>query len=105
MKIALDDFGTGYSSLRYLARLPIDILKIDRAFVATMTERPEETWMVSSVISLAHGLKLTVIAEGVETQKQQKLRLLRCDRMQGYYFNAPMPESEVEALLRGDRLL
>jgi len=104
VKIALDDFGTGYSSLRYLARLPIDILKIDRAFVATMTERPEDTWMVSSVISLAHGLKLTVIAEGVENQEQQKLlRLLRCDQMQGYHFSPPVPAHEVEAFLQRDQ--
>jgi diguanylate cyclase (GGDEF)-like protein/PAS domain S-box-containing protein len=98
--IALDDFGTGYSSLAYLGRLPIDTLKIDRAFVRDMTEGPEGTTMVSAMISLAHALELKVVAEGVETEAQaQLLRLLRCDQIQGYLFSRPLPADAAAELL------
>jgi EAL domain-containing protein (putative c-di-GMP-specific phosphodiesterase class I) len=99
--VAIDDFGTGYSSLRYLAHLPIDTLKIDRSFVMAMTENADDMAIVSSIISLAHGLDLNVVAEGVETEEQRKLlRLLRCDQMQGYLYSRPVAKDELENLLR-----
>src|SRR6201999_670774 len=73
VQIAIDDFGSGYSSLRYLARLPIDILKIDMAFVHAMPKSPENMAIVSSIISLAHALRFATVAEGVETEEQRKL--------------------------------
>jgi diguanylate cyclase (GGDEF)-like protein len=89
--IAIDDFGTGYSSLSYLARLPVSSLKIDRSFTATMLDDPGVMTLVSTMITLAHSLKLKVIAEGVELEEQAKiLRLLRCDQMQGYLTGRPM---------------
>jgi diguanylate cyclase (GGDEF)-like protein/PAS domain S-box-containing protein len=98
--IALDDFGTGYSSLAYLARLPVNVLKIDRSFVASMLEDPSVTTLVSTVISLARSLKLATVAEGVETEEQAKiLRLLGCDQMQGYLIGRPMPFDEMGAHL------
>ncbi len=101
MKIAIDDFGTGYSSLAYIARLPIDALKIDRSFVSAMADHADNTAIVSTIISLAHSLKLKVIAKGVETEEQANLlRLLRCDEMQGYLFSKPLPRDQIEALLR-----
>jgi EAL domain-containing protein (putative c-di-GMP-specific phosphodiesterase class I) len=102
--VAIDDFGTGYSSLRYLARLPIDTLKIDRSFVMAMTENADDMAIVASIISLAHGLDLNVVAEGVETEEQRKLlRLLRCDQTQGYLFSRPVAKDELENLLRSER--
>jgi EAL domain-containing protein (putative c-di-GMP-specific phosphodiesterase class I) len=104
VSVAIDDFGTGYSSLRYLARLPIDTLKIDRSFVMAMTENADDMAIVPSIVSLAHGLDLKVIAEGVETGEQQKLlRLLRCDQMQGYLFSKPVAKDELENLMRTER--
>jgi len=89
--IAIDDFGTGYSSLGYLAKLPVQTLKIDRSFVITMMDDPSATTLVSTIISLAHALKLTVVAEGVESEEQAKaLHLLRCDQMQGYLISKPL---------------
>ncbi len=99
--IALDDFGTGYSSLAYLSRLPIDTVKIDRAFVHAMTENADATSIVSTIISLAQALRLSVVAEGVQTEEQARLlRLLRCDQMQGYLYSPPQPADRIEALLR-----
>lgn len=92
VKISIDDFGTGFSSLSYLARLPVDTLKIDCSFVNDMTEGPEKLALVSTIINLAHSLNLTVVAEGVETEEQARLlRLLACDEMQGYLFSKPVP--------------
>ena len=83
--IAIDNFGTGFSSLSYLSKLPVDTLKIDRSFVVDMTAAPEGLALVSTIISLAHALKLKVVAEGVETEEQARLlRLLNCDEMQGF---------------------
>jgi diguanylate cyclase (GGDEF)-like protein/PAS domain S-box-containing protein len=99
--IAIDDFGTGYSSLFYLARLPVQALKIDRSFLATMVEDPTSMTLIQTMVSLAHSLRLDVIAEGVETEEQAKLlRLLRCDQMQGYLFSKPITREQVAALLR-----
>jgi len=103
--ISIDDFGTGHSSLRYLTRLPITALKIDRAFIQHMATNADDVAIVSTVIALGHNLKLKVIAEGVETDEQSKfLRLLRCDEFQGYLFSKPVPADQVPALLaRGNR--
>jgi diguanylate cyclase (GGDEF)-like protein len=101
LHIALDDFGTGYSSLAYLSKLPLDALKIDRSFVRGMTEKSEDTSIITSIISLAQTLRLKVVAEGVETQEQaQLLKLLRCDQAQGYLFSPPVPAERIEGLLK-----
>ncbi len=101
MTVAIDDFGTGYSSLSYLARLPIDTLKIDRSFITGMTSSHENMAIVSTIISLAHALKLQVVAEGVETiDQREQLKQLGCDQMQGFLFSAGLPAAEMAALLR-----
>ena len=90
--IAIDDFGTGFSSLGYLSKLPVDTLKVDRSFVIGMAEGSEGLALVSTIISLAHALKLKVVAEGVETEEQSRLlRVLSCDEMQGFLFSKPVP--------------
>ncbi|MBI3376323.1 MAG: EAL domain-containing protein [Betaproteobacteria bacterium] len=100
VKIAIDDFGTGYSSLGCLARLPVQSLKIDRSFVITMVDDPDTMTLVSTIISLAHSLRLKVVAEGVDAEEQAKfLRLLRCDEMQGYLFSRPVPFEQMTAML------
>jgi diguanylate cyclase (GGDEF)-like protein/PAS domain S-box-containing protein len=99
--IAIDDFGTGYSSLRYLAKLPVHSLKIDRSFIITMINDPNSMTIVSTVISLAHALALKVVAEGVDSEEQSKLlRLLKCDEMQGYRFSQPVPADKCVALIQ-----
>jgi PAS domain S-box-containing protein/diguanylate cyclase (GGDEF)-like protein len=104
MKISIDDFGTGYSSLGYLAKLPVHTLKIDRSFIITMLNEPDTMTLVSTIISLAHSLKLTVVAEGVEQEEQARmLRLLRCDQMQGYLFSKPVPMEQLITLLRAGK--
>jgi diguanylate cyclase (GGDEF)-like protein len=96
--IAIDDFGTGFSSLSYLAKLPIDTLKIDRSFVIDMTAGPDGLALVSTIINLAHSLKLTVVAEGVETEEQSRLlRLMRCNEFQGFLFSKPVAADIFEA--------
>jgi diguanylate cyclase (GGDEF)-like protein len=102
--IALDDFGTGYSSLAYLAKLPVQTLKIDRSFVVAMLDDPSAMTLVSTVISLAHTLRLKTVAEGVESEEQAKiLRLLHCDQMQGYLVARPLPFEEMTDYLRAGR--
>jgi PAS domain S-box-containing protein/diguanylate cyclase (GGDEF)-like protein len=89
--IAIDDFGTGFSSLSYLAKLPVDTLKIDRAFVIEM-DKPEGLALVTTIIVMAHALNLKVVAEGVETEQQMRQLLsLKCDEMQGFLFSKPVP--------------
>jgi len=98
--VAIDDFGTGYSSLSYIARLPIDTLKIDRSFITDMGISADHMAIISTIISLAHALNLTVVAEGVETAEQSHLlKLLRCDQIQGFVYRRPLPVTEIEALL------
>jgi EAL domain-containing protein (putative c-di-GMP-specific phosphodiesterase class I) len=100
LNIAIDDFGTGYSSLGYLAKLPVQTLKIDRSFIIAMLNDPDTMTLVSTMISLAHSLKLNVVAEGVDREEQAKvLRLLRCDQMQGDLFSRPLPFDQMTALL------
>jgi diguanylate cyclase (GGDEF)-like protein len=90
--IAIDDFGTGFSSLNYLAKLPVDTLKIDRSFVVEMVSATGGMTLVSVIINLAHALELNTVAEGVETDEQlRQLRSLGCDEMQGYLFGKPVP--------------
>jgi diguanylate cyclase (GGDEF)-like protein len=96
--IAIDDFGTGYSSLSYLKRLPIDTVKLDRAFVQGATTNPDDAALVMAIVTLAHNLRLRVIAEGVETDEQVAfLRLLRCDEAQGYLFGRPAASEVFES--------
>jgi diguanylate cyclase (GGDEF)-like protein len=98
VKVAIDGFGTGFSSLSYLARLPVDALKIDRSFVHDMTAGPQGLALVSTFIKLAHSLRLGVVAEGVETEEQSRLlALLGCDETQGNFHCEPLPVALFEA--------
>lgn len=100
VKISIDDFGTGYSSLNYLKRFPIDTLKIDQSFVSELNTDPDDAAIVTAIITLAHALKLNVIAEGVETKEQLGfLRRLHCDEVQGYLFAKGISAEEFTELL------
>ena len=100
VNIAIDDFGTGYSSLGYVARLPVQCLKIDRSFIVTMLDDSDTMALVRMIVSLAQSLRLKVVAEGVETEEQaQALRLLKCDQAQGYLYSKPLSFTEMTALL------
>lgn len=93
--IAIDDFGTGYSSFRHLQRLPKQTLKIDRSFVSGMEEDGEDSALVNAMIDMAKILKLKTVAEGVETEAQRdKLCLMGCDYLQGYFFSKPLPKDQ-----------
>jgi diguanylate cyclase len=105
VRVSVDDFGTGYSSLAYLARLPVEELKIDRSFVAAMLDDASAMTLVSTIISLAHALKLKVVAEGVETEAQAKiLHVLRCEQMQGYLISKPLSFDDMTAYMSKTRL-
>jgi diguanylate cyclase (GGDEF)-like protein len=100
VRAAIDDFGTGYSSLSYLSQLPVEALKIDRSFVSKLPEDPNAVSLVATIISLAHSLKLKVVAEGVESETQANfLRLLNCDEAQGYLFSKPVPSDDLAKML------
>jgi diguanylate cyclase (GGDEF)-like protein len=100
VQLVLDDFGTGYSSLSYLRRLPLDTIKIDRSFVSGLGSDAADLPIIQAVISLAHGLGIDVVAEGIETAAQlASLRALNCDRGQGYAFARPLPPDDLEAML------
>ena len=100
IRIGLDDFGTGFSSLAYLKRFPISFLKVDRSFVNGLGTDDDDSAIVRATIALAHGLNLTVVAEGVETQGQlEQLAELKCDHVQGYLFSKPIDPSEFVAFL------
>jgi diguanylate cyclase (GGDEF)-like protein/PAS domain S-box-containing protein len=100
IQVAVDDFGTGYSSLSYLRKFPIDALKIDQSFVRQITTTPDETSIVTAVISMGRSLGLRVVAEGVETQKELAfLQAHQCDEAQGYYFSRPVAAEQFAKLL------
>jgi diguanylate cyclase (GGDEF)-like protein/PAS domain S-box-containing protein len=100
VQVFMDDFGTGYSGLSQIAHLPLDALKIDRAFVAGMTISAEHMAIVSAIVNLARALRIYVVAEGVETEEQAaQLHALGCDEAQGYLFTRPLPAGEIAKLL------
>ena len=100
IQLSIDDFGTGYSSMSYLKRFPIDQLKIDRHFVRDIPGNGDDEAINNAIISMAHSLGMSVVAEGVETAAQQQfMRAAGCDTMQGFYFARPMPAEQFTALL------
>ncbi len=106
IKLLVDDFGTGYSSLSQLQRLDMDGLKVDRAFTSELAKTAEGEVFFRAIMSMAHALGMSVVAEGVETEEQlEVLRLLSCDEIQGYFISRPVPADEVPALLRQRYLL
>ena len=106
VQISIDDFGTGYSSLAYLRKFPIDKLKIDIAFIRDITTNPDAAAIARTIIRMAHGLKLDVIAEGVETEAQLAyLRRNGCDQIQGYYFSRPLALPAIEQILQDEKRL
>jgi EAL domain-containing protein (putative c-di-GMP-specific phosphodiesterase class I) len=103
VRFAIDDFGTGYSSLSYLKRLPIDTLKIDRSFVRDLDSSQSDREIVQTIMNMARSLKISVVAEGVETELQAVLlRQLGCHAFQGYLFAKPMPDADFRAYLRAE---
>ena len=99
--IALDDFGTGYSSLSYLNQFSVDMVKIDRTFVANLGHDSVSEIIVTAVVQLAQALHMSVIAEGIETTEQHHtVTALGCDSSQGFYFAQPMAAANVETLLQ-----
>jgi len=99
--VAIDDFGTGYSSLAYLKELPVNILKVDRAFVDGMSHSDKDYSLVRTVIAMAHNFNCRIVAEGIEEPDQARLlRDLGCEMAQGFWFARPMPPADFEALYR-----
>ncbi|MCH6582711.1 MAG: EAL domain-containing protein [Proteobacteria bacterium] len=106
VRVAIDDFGTGYSSLSHLKRFPIHTIKIDRSFVKHITNDPDDEAIVTAIIGMARGLKLQVVAEGVETREQMEfLRAQRCDEMQGYLVTPPLPDQDIIPFLEEEWVL
>jgi len=106
VRIAIDDFGTGYSSLSHLKRFPLDSLKIDRSFVTGLPDNEDDASIAQALITMAHALRLKVIAEGVETEAQLEfLAASGCDEMQGYFFSRPLLASHCTEMLRQSRKL
>ena len=98
--ISIDDFGTGYSSLSYLKRFPINALKIDRSFVTDVTCNADDAAIATAIILMGHSLKLSVVAEGVETENQLEfLKVLQCNEVQGYLFSPPVPADRAQVML------
>ena len=105
INIALDDFGTGYSSLAYLADFPIDILKIDRAFIANIGDGKQDA-IISAMVAMGKAMGLTVVAEGIETEQQLcYLEKLQCDIAQGYLFSKPLSEKNATEYLQLHKLI
>ena len=103
IKIGIDDFGTGYSSLAYLHKMPVDVLKVDRSFVACMAESEKHGAIVRTIITLAESLKLQVVAEGIETAEQLKmLRQMSCAMGQGFLFAQPCSAAQAQQLISKD---
>ena len=103
VKIYLDDFGTGYSSLSYLHGLPIDAIKIDRAFIGSMETNEDNLRLVKTILALADIVGIRAEAEGISTAEQlRELRSLNCEQGQGYLFSAPITRDAVEQVLRAD---
>jgi diguanylate cyclase (GGDEF)-like protein/PAS domain S-box-containing protein len=102
--LSIDDFGTGYSSLAYLARFPIDELKIDRSFINELDVLPKQVTVIENIINLGKSLNLMVVAEGVETKQQAMLlSSMKCNSIQGFHFHRPQPKHEIEALFAKNR--
>ena len=105
IRLAIDDFGTGYSNLNYLKRFPVDRLKIDQSFVRDLERDPDDLAIARAVIGMAHGLRLSVVAEGVETEGQLELLAnLGCDLVQGYLFSRPVKAAEFAAMLTAGKI-
>ncbi|HQU85839.1 MAG TPA: EAL domain-containing protein [Pyrinomonadaceae bacterium] len=103
IRISIDDFGTGYSSLSYLKHLPVDVLKIDRAFVQDLAVNQDDAALVMTIITLAHQLRLKVVAEGVENEDQLRfLQLLKCDEWQGFLYSKPVTAIKFAAFLNNE---
>ena len=101
VRFSMDDFGTGYSSLSYLHRFPLDTIKIDRSFISQMKPHARDHQIVNTIISMARGLRMNIVAEGVETLEQlQSLREMRCGYAQGFYISRPQPNEQIEELLK-----
>ena len=104
VRLSIDDFGTGYSSLSRLRRIPVDTLKIDRAFISNMDRDPENREIVRAIIMLAHNLGLKVVAEGTETEEHiNLLKRFNCEMAQGYFFSRPADDQVMLKLLASNR--
>lgn len=105
VQLHLDDFGTGYSSLSYLQRYPIDAIKIDRSFINQMLQSVDSVELVRTIVSMAHNLRLEVVAEGVEMAEQLSLlRSLGCEFTQGFFFSKPLPPEELVSYLKAESI-